>query len=68
MPSAPDVSLVIPLLDEAESLPELADADLRAEDVRVVGLADDRIELASKAVLQFGLLGIEAAMNNFNKR
>ncbi len=29
---------------------------------------DERIELASKAVLQFGLLGIGAAMNNFNKR
>jgi PTH1 family peptidyl-tRNA hydrolase len=28
----------------------------------------DRIELASKAVLQFGLLGVESAMNNFNKR
>ena len=28
----------------------------------------DRIELAAKAVLQFGLLGIAHAMNNFNKR
>lgn len=28
----------------------------------------DRIELVSKAVLQFGLLGVESAMNNFNKR
>jgi peptidyl-tRNA hydrolase, PTH1 family len=28
----------------------------------------DRIELASKAILQFGLLGVEPAMNNFNKR
>lgn len=28
----------------------------------------DRIELASKAILQFGLLGVDAAMNNFNKR
>jgi len=28
----------------------------------------DRIELASKAVLQFGLLGVDSAMNNFNKR
>jgi PTH1 family peptidyl-tRNA hydrolase len=27
-----------------------------------------RIELAAKAVLQFGLLGVAAAMNNFNKR
>lgn len=27
-----------------------------------------RIELASKAILQFGLLGIEQAMNGFNKR
>lgn len=27
-----------------------------------------RIEMASKAVLQFGLLGVESAMNNFNKR
>ncbi len=29
---------------------------------------NERIELAGKAVLQFGLLGVEAAMNNFNKR
>lgn len=29
---------------------------------------DDRTELASKAVLQFGLLGIDQAMNGFNKR
>jgi peptidyl-tRNA hydrolase, PTH1 family len=29
---------------------------------------NDRIELASKAILQFGLLGVESAMNNFNKR
>jgi PTH1 family peptidyl-tRNA hydrolase len=29
---------------------------------------DDRIELAAKAVLQFGLLGVASAMNNFNKR
>lgn len=28
----------------------------------------ERIELASKAILQFGLLGIEQAMNGFNKR
>jgi peptidyl-tRNA hydrolase, PTH1 family len=28
----------------------------------------ERIELASKAILQFGLLGVDAAMNNFNKR
>lgn len=28
----------------------------------------ERIELAAKAVLQFGLLGVSAAMNNFNKR
>ena len=28
----------------------------------------ERIEIASKAVLQFGLLGIDHAMNNFNKR
>ncbi|MEO8589173.1 MAG: aminoacyl-tRNA hydrolase [Flavobacteriales bacterium] len=28
----------------------------------------ERIDLASKAVLQFGLLGIDQAMNNFNKR
>jgi len=28
----------------------------------------DRIELACKAVLQFGLLGVASAMNNFNKR
>ena len=28
----------------------------------------ERIELASKAILQFGLLGVENAMNNFNKR
>lgn len=28
----------------------------------------DRIELAAKAILQFGLLGVDAAMNNFNKR
>jgi PTH1 family peptidyl-tRNA hydrolase len=28
----------------------------------------ERIELAAKAVLQFGLLGIASAMNNFNKR
>ncbi len=29
---------------------------------------DERIELASKAIVQWGLLGIESAMNNFNKR
>ncbi len=28
----------------------------------------DRKELASKAILQFGLLGVASAMNNFNKR
>jgi PTH1 family peptidyl-tRNA hydrolase len=28
----------------------------------------DRIELVGKAVLQFGLLGVSHAMNNFNKR
>jgi PTH1 family peptidyl-tRNA hydrolase len=28
----------------------------------------ERIEIAGKAVLQFGLLGVESAMNNFNKR
>jgi peptidyl-tRNA hydrolase, PTH1 family len=28
----------------------------------------ERIELASKAILQFGLLGVDGAMNNFNKR
>lgn len=28
----------------------------------------ERIELAAKAVLQFGLLGVANAMNNFNKR
>ncbi|MBK7383969.1 MAG: aminoacyl-tRNA hydrolase [Flavobacteriales bacterium] len=28
----------------------------------------ERIELAAKAVLQFGLLGVASAMNNFNKR
>jgi PTH1 family peptidyl-tRNA hydrolase len=28
----------------------------------------ERVELASKAILQFGLLGVDAAMNNFNKR
>ena len=28
----------------------------------------ERIELASKAILQFGLLGIDQAMNGFNKR
>jgi PTH1 family peptidyl-tRNA hydrolase len=28
----------------------------------------ERIELAGKAILQFGLLGLPAAMNNFNKR
>ena len=28
----------------------------------------ERIELAGKAVLQFGLLGVANAMNNFNKR
>jgi len=28
----------------------------------------ERIELAGKAILQFGLLGIEQAMNGFNKR
>ncbi|HPF89086.1 MAG: aminoacyl-tRNA hydrolase [Flavobacteriales bacterium] len=28
----------------------------------------ERIELAAKAVLQFGLLGVEQAMNGFNKR
>lgn len=29
---------------------------------------DERTELASKAVLQFGLLGVDQAMNGFNKR
>lgn len=29
---------------------------------------NERIELAAKAVLQFGLLGVASAMNNFNKR
>lgn len=29
---------------------------------------NERIELAAKAVLQFGLLGTASAMNNFNKR
>jgi len=29
---------------------------------------DARIELARKAILQFGLLGIDQAMNGFNKR
>lgn len=29
---------------------------------------NERIELAAKAVLQFGLLGVSSAMNNFNKR
>lgn len=28
----------------------------------------ERIELAAKAVLQFGMLGVASAMNNFNKR
>lgn len=28
----------------------------------------ERIELACKAILQFGLLGVDSAMNNFNKR
>jgi len=28
----------------------------------------ERIDLAGKAVLQFGLLGVASAMNNFNKR
>ncbi|MBL7951376.1 MAG: aminoacyl-tRNA hydrolase [Flavobacteriales bacterium] len=28
----------------------------------------DRIEVAAKAVFQFGLLGVEQAMNSFNKR
>ncbi len=28
----------------------------------------ERIELAAKAVLQFGLLGVASAMNNFNQR
>jgi PTH1 family peptidyl-tRNA hydrolase len=28
----------------------------------------ERIELAAKAVLQFGMLGVDGAMNNFNKR
>ncbi|MEZ4739124.1 MAG: aminoacyl-tRNA hydrolase [Flavobacteriales bacterium] len=28
----------------------------------------DRIELASKAIVQFGMLGVAQAMNNFNKR
>ena len=28
----------------------------------------ERIELASKAVLQFGMLGVDQAMNGFNKR
>lgn len=28
----------------------------------------ERIELAAKAALQFGLLGVASAMNNFNKR
>lgn len=29
---------------------------------------DERVELASKSILQFGLLGIQHAMNNFNNR
>ncbi len=29
---------------------------------------NERIELSAKAVLQFGLLGVASAMNNFNKR
>lgn len=29
---------------------------------------DARIDIAAKAILQFGLLGVESAMNNFNKR
>lgn len=29
---------------------------------------DDRVEMASKGVLQFGMLGIQHAMNNFNNR
>lgn len=29
---------------------------------------EERIELAGKAVLQFGMLGIAQAMNGFNKR
>lgn len=28
----------------------------------------ERVELACKAILQFGLLGVDSAMNNFNKR
>jgi PTH1 family peptidyl-tRNA hydrolase len=28
----------------------------------------ERVELAGKAILQFGLLGLASAMNNFNKR
>jgi len=28
----------------------------------------ERIEIAGKAILQFGLLGVASAMNNFNKR
>ena len=28
----------------------------------------ERVELCSKAILQFGLLGVDSAMNNFNKR
>lgn len=31
-------------------------------------LLPERVELAAKAVLQFGLLGVGSAMNNFNKR
>lgn len=31
-------------------------------------MLEERIELAAKAVLQFGLLGVAQAMNNFNKR
>lgn len=31
-------------------------------------LLEERVELAGKAALQFGLLGIEATMNHFNKR
>ena len=35
------------------------------EERRTLG---ERIELAGKAILQFGLLGVASAMNNFNKR
>jgi len=36
-----------------------------AEEIKTL---PDRIELVGKAVLQFGLLGVSHAMNNFNKR